>query len=118
MQIEKQMIDIVNRNRERRIIMDRIDRDLDCERMADRLNMIAARRRKRDKQSRIDRLDNRGRKIAAQKAAYREANREKINTYMRKYMREYNRKKKEAASRSSSPESSKGKITTAIIANG
>lgn len=50
MQIEKQMIDIVNRNRERRIIMDRIDRDLDYERMAQRLNAVSAGRRKRGKQ--------------------------------------------------------------------
>ena len=46
MQIEKQMIDIVNRNRERRIIMDRIDRDLDCERMAQKLNAVSAGRKR------------------------------------------------------------------------
>ena len=34
--------------------------------------------RNRDKAARYDRLDNRGKKIAAGKKAYREANREKI----------------------------------------
>ncbi len=58
--------------------------------------------RQRDKQAKFDALDNKGRKIAAQQAAYREANREKIaaqqaayreanrekyNAYMREYMR-------------------------------
>ena len=43
--------------------------------------------RQRDKQVKIDRLDNRGRKIAAQQAAYYEANREKYNAYMREYRR-------------------------------
>ena len=41
----------------------------------------------RDRQVRIDRLDNRGRKIAAQQAAYYEANREKWNAYQREYRR-------------------------------
>ena len=45
-----------------------------------------------DKQARIDRLDNKGRKIAAQKAAYREANREKIAAQKAAY-REANREK-------------------------
>ena len=40
-----------------------------------------------DKQSRRDRLDNKGRRIAAQKAAYYEANREKWNAYQREYRR-------------------------------
>ena len=58
--------------------------------------------RQRDRQAKLDALDNKGRKIAARRAAYREANREKIaaqqaayreanrekyNDYMREYMR-------------------------------
>ena len=61
-----------------------------------------------DKQARVDKLDNKGRKIAAQqaayyeankekiaaqKAAYREANKEKYNAYQRAYRR----RKKELA---------------------
>jgi hypothetical protein len=34
--------------------------------------------RRRDRSAKLDALDNKGRKIAAQQAAYREANREKI----------------------------------------
>ena len=45
-----------------------------------------------DKQARLDRLDNRGRKIAAQKAAYREANKEKIAAQQAAY-REANKEK-------------------------
>ena len=77
-----------------------------------------------DRQARVDRLDNKGRKIAAQQAAYREANREKIAAQKaayyeanrekwNAYQREYRRRKrllalqedKESRSRSSSPES-------------
>lgn len=43
--------------------------------------------RSRDLAAKIDRMDNHGKKIAAQKAAYYEANREKYNAYMREYMR-------------------------------
>ena len=50
MQLEKQMIDIVNRNHQCRCIMDRIDRTLNRERLADRPNAISARRKKRGKQ--------------------------------------------------------------------
>ena len=46
----------------------------------------------RDRQARIDRLDNKGRKIAAQQAAYYEANREKIAVQQAAY-REANREK-------------------------
>ena len=83
--------------------------------------------RKRDRRVGFERKDNRGRKIAAQKAAYREANKEKIaaqkaayreankekiadyqaayreanrgeyNAYMREYMRQYRAKKKAAS---------------------
>ena len=49
--------------------------------------------RKRDRSAKLERLDNKGRKLAAQQAAYREANREKWNAYLR----EYRRKKKAAA---------------------
>lgn len=70
--------------------------------------------RKRDRESVVDRKDHRGKKIAAQKAAYREANKEKIaaqkaawfqknrekwNAYQREY------RKRKAASRSGSPKS-------------
>ena len=40
-----------------------------------------------DRQSKRERLDNKGRRIAAQQAAYREANREKWNAYQREYRR-------------------------------
>ena len=64
--------------------------------------------RKRDRSAKLERLDNKGRKIAAQKAAYREANREKIAAQQaayyeanrekwNAYLREYRRKKKAAA---------------------
>ena len=43
--------------------------------------------RRRDRSAKLDALDNKGRKIAAQQAAYREANREKYRAYMREYMR-------------------------------
>ena len=71
--------------------------------------------RKRDRESVVDRKDHRGKKIAAQQAAYREANREKIaaqkaawkkenrekwNAYQREY-----RKKRKAASRCARSES-------------
>ena len=45
-----------------------------------------------DKQSKRDRLDNKGRRIAAQQAAYREANREKIAAQKAAYY-EANREK-------------------------
>ena len=80
-----------------------------------------------DKQSKRDRLDNKGRRIAAQQAAYREANREKIaaqkaayyeaNREKRTaYQRDYNRRKrllaqqyeKEAASEAGTFEDGKG----------
>ena len=44
--LEKQMFDIVNRNSQRRTIMDRINRDLCYVRFANRLNKISARRKK------------------------------------------------------------------------
>ena len=71
--------------------------------------------RKRDRESVLDRKDHRGKKIAAQQAAYREANKEKIADYQaawkkenrekwNAYQREY-RKNRKAASRSASPKS-------------
>ena len=48
--------------------------------------------RRMDQAARLSRLDNRERKIAAQKAAYREANREKIAAQKAAY-REANREK-------------------------
>ena len=71
--------------------------------------------RKRDRESVVDRKDRRGKKIAAQKAAYYEANKEKIAAQQaawkkenrekwNAYQREY-RKKRKAASRSASPKS-------------
>ena len=50
--------------------------------------------RSRDLAAKIDRMDNRKKKIASQQAAYREANREKYNAYMLEYMRTH---KKSAA---------------------
>ena len=67
--------------------------------------------RKRDKESKLDRLDNKSKKIAENQRAYREANREKIaenqrayraknrekwNAYLRAYRK---RKKAEAAAK-------------------
>lgn len=46
-----------------------------------------ARSRRLYKEAKLDRLDNKGKRSAAQKAAYREANREKYNAYMREYMK-------------------------------
>ena len=70
--------------------------------------------RKRDRESVVDRKDRRGKKIAAQQAAYREANKEKIAAQQaawkkenrekwNAYQREY--RKRKAASRSGSPKS-------------
>ena len=56
--------------------------------------------RKRDRESVVDRKDHRGKKIAAQQAAWKKENREKWNAYQREY-----RKKRKAASRSASPKS-------------
>ena len=50
-----------------------------------------------DRAAKIDRLDNKGKKIAAQKAAYYEANREKHNAYMREYQRKRRAAKKAAS---------------------
>ena len=91
-----------------------------------------------DREAKLDKLDNRGRKIAAQKAAYYEANREKIAAQkaayrevnrekiaaqqaayreanrekLRAYQRDYQRKRREAqknaASRCARPESGLG----------
>ena len=79
---------------------------------------IAASRR-RDREAKLDGMDNRSRKIAAQKAEYRKANKEKIaahqaeyrkankeqyNAYMREYMKKRRMAKKEAAPVGPEPE--------------
>ena len=81
--------------------------------------------RQLDREVKLDRMDNRGRRLAAQQAAYREANREKIaaqqaawqkknrdkyNAYQRAY-----RAKKKAASGAGTSESSKGNKSTSIL---
>ena len=63
----------------------RIDAEIDEEFVQTQEEIEAS--RQRDKQVKFDALDNKGRKIAARQAAYREANREKYNAYMREYMR-------------------------------
>lgn len=63
--------------------------------------------RRMDREAKLQRLDNRGRRSAAQQAAYYEANREKITDYQaayreanrekyNAYMREYTRKQRSA----------------------
>ena len=69
-----------------------------------------------DREAKLDKLDNRGKKIAAQQAAYREANKEKIaaqqaawkkenrekwNAYQREYRRRREMQKKAASRRCS-----------------
>ena len=101
--------------------------------------------RQLDREAKLDRMDNRGRrfaaqqaayyeanrekiaaqqaayreanreKIAAQKAAYYEANREKYNAYMREYMRKRKAAKKKAASDGANIESGKGKKSISIL---
>lgn len=81
--------------------------------------------RQLDREAKFDRLDNRGRRSAAQQAAYREANREKIaaqkaawkkknrdkyNAYQRAY-----RAKKKAASDGANIESGKGNKSNYIL---
>ena len=61
-----------------------------------------------DRQARIDRLDNKGRRIADYQAAYREANKEKIADYQAAY-REAN-KEKIAAQKAAYREANKEKI--------
>ena len=88
--------------------------------------------KKLDREAKLDRLDNRGRrsaaqqaayyeanreKIAAQQAAYREANREKYNAYMREYLRK-RREAKKAASDGANIESGKPIYDGAILAHG
>ena len=59
-----------------------------------------------DREAKLDKLDNHGRKIAAQQAAYREANRGKWNAYQREYRRKRREEQKKATSRCARPESS------------
>ena len=63
----------------------RADEELDSEFVQTQEEIEESRRR--DRSAKLDTLDNKGRKIAAQQAAYREANREKYNAYMREYLR-------------------------------
>lgn len=69
--------------------------------------------RKMDRESKLDRLDNKGRKIADYQAAYREANKEKIADYqaayyeankqkLLDYQRRYRQKKREAKKKAAS----------------
>ena len=101
--------------------------------------------RQLDRYAKLDRLDNKGRKIAeyqatyreankdkiaeyhaayyeankdkiaAQKAAYREANREQYNAYMREYLRKRREAKKKAASGAANTGNGTGKESTNII---
>ena len=86
--------------------------------------------RRMDREAKLDRLDNKGRKIADYQAAYREANKEKIADYqaayyeankqkLLDYQRRYRQKKREAkknaASRCARPESGNGKESTTIL---
>ena len=50
-----------------------------------------------DKTAKHEKLDNRSKKIAAQKAAYREANKEKYRAYTREYMRKRRAAAKQAS---------------------
>ena len=63
----------------------RADEELDSEFVQTQEEIEESRRR--DRSAKLDTLDNQGRKIAAQQAAYYEANREKYNAYMREYLR-------------------------------
>jgi len=70
--------------------------------------------RQLDREAKLDRMDNRGRRFAAQQAAYREANREKYNAYMREYLRK-RREAKKAASDGANIESGKGNNSISIL---
>ena len=48
-ELERQMIAIVNRNHENRILMDRIDRYMDCYHLSIRLKAISAKRKRHKK---------------------------------------------------------------------
>ena len=60
----------------------------------------------RDRAVKMDRKGLKGKKVAAQKKAYREANREKYNAYMREYM-----KKKGSAARCARPDNGRKEFT-------
>ena len=70
----------------------RADEELDAEFRLTQEDIVFS--RKMDKEAALDRRDNRGRKIAAQQAAYYEANKEKRNAYQR----EYRKRRKEKTS--------------------
>jgi hypothetical protein len=54
--------------------------------------------RRMDREAKLDRLDNKGRRKAAQKAAYYEANKQKLLDYQRRYRQKKREAKKKAAS--------------------
>ena len=54
-----------------------------------------------DREAKLDKLDNRGKKIAAQQAAWKKENREKWNAYQREYRRRREMQKKAASRRCS-----------------
>ena len=66
------------------------------------------RSRQLDREAKMDKLDNRGRKIAEYQAAYYEANKDKIREYKRAYYLKRREEKKRAASRCARPESGLG----------
>ena len=71
--------------------------------------------RQLDREAKLAKKDNRGKKAAARSAAYYEANKEKHNAYMREYMRKRRAKKKNAASDGANIESGKPIYDTVII---
>ena len=61
----------------------RADEEIDAEFRLTQEDIVASRHR--DRQAKLDGLDNVQRRIAEYQRAYREANREKINAHMRAY---------------------------------
>lgn len=66
--------------------------------------------RKRDRAAQLDKLDNRGKKIADYQAAWVKKNREKWNAYQRQY-----RANKKAALRGANTEDGKAKYDSGIL---
>ena len=106
----------------------RIDAELDEEFSLSQEDIDLSRRL--DREAKMDRLDNRGRRKAARSAAYREANKEKIADYQAAYyeankqkirdqQRRYRQRKREekrkAASDGANIESGKGNTSTSIL---
>ena len=61
--------------------------------------------RRMDREAKLDRLDNRGRRDAARSAAYYEANKQKLLDYQRQYRKRKREEKKNAASSGANTES-------------